>query len=374
MKYLSLEIEDLVEIYNYAPQVLLKNATKVSLTEDSLKKLSHNLVTLTAAKNGNYWLIEAQENNYWLFPKENIKIDAFKLETVKYLFQCHDYNSTSSNLITLIKPAKVSLMSNKIEWKLEELGEIKFVNSIPLGDSKLQIEAANQEIIQLQLQLEELIKERNKFQNDLKIVNENFDCRIQSEIQKQNQLIKLMGTYLHSNFHELKTQLTEIKQVLNVENRIMAPTSQTQNTNSHKDENEEVYHGLPHIHWLKEYNRNPASFEQYATQVIITKESIHNRRLGSNQSIFLENTRKGFFWVITDDDTIPTGKLLVPSANLKINEYKLETVQFLFELTGNISDNISDIYIKFTITKPAIVTSVEQGKYQLIETGVINFE
>ncbi|MEA5572380.1 hypothetical protein [Calothrix sp. UHCC 0171] len=216
-------------------------------------------------------------------------------------------------------------------------------------------------IPQLNKQLEE---EKNNFHHQ----NQNVIKNELTPLEKKLQQIEHLLSQILSTLNQRETAENTALQT-NIDNNNAnrnEPTSQVEDT--HQEINTVDTNNIP---WLKEYNRNPDSFEQYAKQeVTITAESIHNRRLGSNQTVFLEDTRKGNYWVFANDNTIVTGKYLLPKANLKFTEYSLETIQFLFELTGNTSDNSG----RFTIIKPAIVTLVEQGKWQLVDTGIIDFE
>ncbi|RAM51512.1 MAG: hypothetical protein C6Y22_10620 [Hapalosiphonaceae cyanobacterium JJU2] len=128
---------------------------------------------------------------------------------------------------------------------------------------------------------------------------------------------------------------------------------------------------IPHPH-LEEYNKDPESLEKKYNPILLslTAESIHQCRLGSSQPIFLEKNRRGNYWIIPEDNPATTGKYLVPKANFKLNEYSLETVQFLFQIYEENSHN----YSKFVVIKPASLISVDQDKWQLEEPGILKLE
>ncbi|MBD2360303.1 hypothetical protein H6G36_03655 [Anabaena minutissima FACHB-250] len=422
MQPFQLDISDLIEIYNHAPQILQKQAIKVSLTENSLIHKSNEPIILTSAKNGNYWIIATTEEDYWLFPKDNIKIDNFNLETFKCLFNFDNYHLQVASLLTLIKPAKISLMPNGREWKLEKLGKIAFIESSSSIDLKTQLELANQEITQLQLKLNEITKKSYLLQENLN----QLHPELQRERQERQQLLSLIETKLNQQGNEIsyiKNYVAEIKnQNLSATSKVDIPDSliltikkflhdtrilifteiNQHNLTYHNQKKEEVKtyykqlvsiikefenkqsdtspeHSIynPKLHyipsWLKSYNQNPESFEKYQhIPVSITDESVHQCRLGCSQPIILEYNKKGNYWIFSDNNNGSLELCLVPKANLKINEYGLETVKFLFEV---LEENFGN-YTKIKVIFPAILMSVQDEKWQwqLKSLGKLEFE
>ncbi|MFB2770955.1 hypothetical protein ACE1AT_16935 [Pelatocladus sp. BLCC-F211] len=127
----------------------------------------------------------------------------------------------------------------------------------------------------------------------------------------------------------------------------------------------------PNIPHLEEYNKDPESLEKYKPILLsITDETIHQCRLGITQPILLEKNRRGNYWIIPENEPAKIGKYLVPKANLKINEYSLETFKLLFEIDGENQNNSS----KFKVIKPALLIYIEQDTWQLKEPGIIKLE
>ncbi|PSB31201.1 hypothetical protein [Chlorogloea sp. CCALA 695] len=125
-----LQEQEIIEIYNSEPTSLLSSAVKVSVKPESIISTNKNEpIILANIGNGNYCLIPDTDINYWLLPKANLKIDQYRYETVKLLFECDEYELEFDNY-RLDKPAKVSLLPNEREWKLEERGVLRFVNSL----------------------------------------------------------------------------------------------------------------------------------------------------------------------------------------------------------------------------------------------------
>ncbi len=118
-----------VQDYNSDPNSLLKNAIKVSETEESISRRrsdSSQPVILGKESNGNYWVLTGVSSTDWLVPKINLSIDPYNIETVYSLFTCNGQPEYSHKL-TLLKPARVSRVSGRDEWQLEERGELQFI-------------------------------------------------------------------------------------------------------------------------------------------------------------------------------------------------------------------------------------------------------
>lgn len=125
---LSLTETEIVEIYNSDATSLLSNLIKVSVKQESTIRTNENEpILLASIGNGNYCILHNKDITYWLLPKPNLKIDRYRYETVKLLFDCRGYD-LEHNSFKLEKPAQVFLLPNEREWKLEERGELKFLN------------------------------------------------------------------------------------------------------------------------------------------------------------------------------------------------------------------------------------------------------
>lgn len=122
--------QEVVEIYNSEPSSLLSGAVKVSVKPESMINTNSNEpIILASIGNGNYCLVHDADISYWLLPKVNLKIDQYRYQTVKLLFECDEYELEFDDY-RLDKPAKVSMLPNEREWKLEERGILRFVNSL----------------------------------------------------------------------------------------------------------------------------------------------------------------------------------------------------------------------------------------------------
>ncbi len=139
---MSLQEQELVEAYNNAPNSLLSKVVKVSVKQESITAVGSTII-LASIGNGNYWIISHEDINYWLLPKARLRIDRYRYETVKLLFECNDYEPEYHSF-ELNKPAQVSMLANNSEWKLEKRGVLKFRN--PLKTTVVR-EKSNENII-----------------------------------------------------------------------------------------------------------------------------------------------------------------------------------------------------------------------------------
>jgi cell division protein FtsB len=81
-------------------------------------------VILTEESRGNYWLFSHDGLTY-VVPSQKLKIREDKLNEVKDLFDCENYQGFNYDNYTLIKPALVSKKANGI-WRLKEKGNLQF--------------------------------------------------------------------------------------------------------------------------------------------------------------------------------------------------------------------------------------------------------
>lgn len=143
---MSLKEQELVENYNTHPNSLLSLVVKVSVKQESITEINSNSVVLASIGNGNYWIIYDTDINYWLLPKAKLRIDRYRYETVKLLFDCNDYEIEYDSF-KLAKPAQVSILDNQGEWKLEKRGVLKFTNTLKFADTN-QKESNNEQPIE----------------------------------------------------------------------------------------------------------------------------------------------------------------------------------------------------------------------------------
>ncbi|MBW4664532.1 MAG: hypothetical protein KME01_10085 [Chroococcus sp. CMT-3BRIN-NPC107] len=121
---------ELVNTYNSNPKLLEQKAIRVSEPTDSIARRhtdSSQKIVLEKANNSNYWVIHDDGCvDCWLLPKSKLRIDQFRYETTKALFECNGYHPEYSTF-KLVKPAKViPLSADEQTWQLEEPGILEF--------------------------------------------------------------------------------------------------------------------------------------------------------------------------------------------------------------------------------------------------------
>jgi hypothetical protein len=160
---LSLSQSELCEIYHQVPQVLLKNAIKVTITENKpIQYPGSYEVFIADERNGNYWVITAEDRTQWLFPKVNFKINTYNLDRVKSLFECQGDKPENTREFSVKKPVRLSIIAVGSQWRLEEKGILEFGNNSILSKLKSELEQEKEECERLQSQLKPLMQERTE--------------------------------------------------------------------------------------------------------------------------------------------------------------------------------------------------------------------
>lgn len=115
------------------------------------------------------------------------------------------------------------------------------------------------------------------------------------------------------------------------------------------------------------YNHEPDRLLPYVIEVVESEDTIRERRAGSNVSpVFIKSKRRqGIYWIIEIQGII----YLVPKAQLKVNEFISNTIQFLFNCQ-NYQRGDSE---NFVLDKPAEVISLGDN-WELKEKGILQFE
>ncbi|WP_017296353.1 hypothetical protein [Geminocystis herdmanii] len=135
-KPINISEEELINIYNYTPQILAEYASPVSITADTYRRKSQENIYLESTINGYYWVIlteNAEDKFYWLVLNGNRKIDLHRFQNqIISLFNIiyEDDKKTNRNIIpALIKLSQLEILPSGTTWKLKEKGCISCVNS-----------------------------------------------------------------------------------------------------------------------------------------------------------------------------------------------------------------------------------------------------
>ncbi|PSB04281.1 hypothetical protein [Merismopedia glauca] len=392
---------DLIEIYNYLPQILLRKAIKILVKESDN---SGDRLILTEERNGNYWAIATEEKTNFLFPKAYYKINEFNINTVNQLFDCQNFESKETREFIVKKPAIVSRLPDAEQWKLEAKGILEFGNK-----SSSELEQLKNRCDRLQSQVEDLMQERDRLALELAELACDRLSEIRSqlvtkdEFKKEIELIKQERSQFSSQISQLQqnvsqtfsnyeawcqntnqsinsltTKVGEIQtkvaqlqeysrnnQRLNSVTQINAPTPTSSSVKPTEFRQVNLSQALSweEANLVSKYNNNPNIFTN-KIEVSETKESNDNRHGGSNQSPILEISRRGNYWIISESDFY----YLVPNPNLKLNEFNYKTVEAFFKY----HNYPKDFSQKLRLFKPAQVSPLPGGeKWELIQPGVI---
>lgn len=126
LKPLPLDQDELINLYNYAPQILAEYAISVSVTAESYRKKTEKTIYLEQTINGYYWVIlteDEQEKNYWLLPNgnRNIRVDRLK-DQIRLLFTLKGNKLLRTNFLTIKKLSRLEIEPSGLSWRLIEKG------------------------------------------------------------------------------------------------------------------------------------------------------------------------------------------------------------------------------------------------------------
>ena len=354
MVKINLSISEIIEIYNHVPRVLARKVIKVSPTNNYYLDHSQKQIFLTAKRNSNYWVITTEDNTSYLLPKNNLIINTFNLDTVKSLFNCEGSEQLDNKEFTVSVPAKISLMPNGKEWKLEEKGTLDFDPDSSELKLRSQLEQANQKCEQLQSQLIEKEKEQQQLTSQVAQLASEQLQEIRSHLVTKKELEKLQEqltlsktdynkqlqehfSQIESNaneqIHPLQTRLEDIEDYL--ENYLLEQFTQIisslerrlelveinksstipkpESPRSLKErQSEQIVQrprtespsrspshisNFPNPRLVETYSRDSSLLLKGAIEVSETQKSISDRSIGKSKTVTLENKNRGAYAV-----------------------------------------------------------------------------
>lgn len=188
----NLSEQQLVEIYNDVPQVLIHTAIIVELTPNSFRAKLHESIFLERIKTGKYWIVPTDKDIFWLVPSVALKINIHQVKSLQSLFDCYGDTPSSETNFIIIKPARVSILPSIKQWKLEERGMIKIYNPYNESPLKLELEQMKQERNQFAVLLEQSQKDCQDLKSQLQeMFNERKTLVSQMEfIEKRLELLE----------------------------------------------------------------------------------------------------------------------------------------------------------------------------------------
>ena len=215
-KSLTISLNQLINVYNDVSHILDVYAVTVSLSADSYRQQVKDQVILNQVTRGNYWviLLENEEGkNYYLLPNANIKLRIYRLKTISNLFAIKGENDGKQEEFTLIKPAKLEILSSGNEWRIKEKGELFLgkKSSTQRLVSELEKFTAHEDKIPASLQqLLKILTKINQGNSQLAKEIELLDSRLQ---KLEPQYVKLINLYYKNpnKFAELEGGDTKLK-------------------------------------------------------------------------------------------------------------------------------------------------------------------
>ena len=194
-KPINISEEELINIYNYAPQILAEYGTSVSVTADTYRGDNNENIYLEYTNSGYYWIILIENENgksYYLVFNGDRKINFNRLKNqIESLFIIQGDVSSISNNFSIEKLCKVDILPGGESWQLKAKGDIR---------SK--ISPANQLLEELEKLTNKEGKIPKNIQDLIKLLNEHYNSNLQTQ-DKQN--------LLEQNLSEITGELIDIK-------------------------------------------------------------------------------------------------------------------------------------------------------------------
>lgn len=186
----------LVDVYHEMPELLEKVAIKVNLTEGSYRQQTGENIYLKRSVDDVYWLLATNHETYWLFPKYGLRINpAIMDRNLDPLYNCLGLSSSRERNFNVNRPARLSLLPNGKEWKLEERGELDFRERSPSS--------------QLLRELKNIKEERQQIINDIKQLKDNYwQIKYElEELQQQRQNLQIQLEQMQAQIQQLSRSL-----------------------------------------------------------------------------------------------------------------------------------------------------------------------
>jgi hypothetical protein len=426
---LNLPIERFVEIYNDIPHLFTAYAIDVTLSEDSYFQ-QNNYITFQRLSRGNYWILptQASEDHAWLVPNPLKSIALNLAKSLEYSFERDFIATTEDNSFSLVTPAFVQRLPiiEPLSWKLLERGkisksqkpveqdrnlalsiaktqsdllaQIELTKSIGTKQEVIQsivskvadkVEAKNQELISLRLELDKSIDKSTQqsqeitwlrleldrlksVQNSpnsstatsneivsLKIDLEKLKADYQRQQKKKDQditeqvrsLVEQEITKLQSSssFSISTLPATTIESdIIDID---LVPSKPTSNSIQPKVENVDL------SPFAKIYNSGEKNF---LISYLLNKANLVQ---SDSLSIQLVEDRTGIYWIVPLNNST---NYLVPSLAPANQGKYFQGLANLFD--GNTND------LKFMLIKPAIVTVIQSSnpkRWKLEQKGLL---
>jgi hypothetical protein len=204
---LNLPIERFVEIYNDIPHLFTAYAIDVTLSEDSYFQ-QNNYITFQRLARGNYWILptQASEDNAWLVPNPLKSIALNLAKSLEYSFERDFVVTTDDNSFTLVTPALVQRLPiiAPLSWKLLERGKISKSQKPVEQDRNLALSIAKtQSDLSAQIELTKSIGTKQE-------VIQSIVSKVADKVEAKNQELISLRLELDNSINKSTQQSQEI--------------------------------------------------------------------------------------------------------------------------------------------------------------------
>lgn len=204
---LNLPIERFVEIYNDIPHLFTAYAIDVTLSEDSYFQ-QNNYITFQRLSRGNYWILPTQESedNAWLVPNPLKSIALNLAKSLEYSFERDFVATTDDNSFSLVTPALVQRLPiiEPLSWKLLERGKISKSQKPVEQDKNLALSIAKtQSDLSAQIELTKSIGTKQE-------VIQSIVSKVAAKVEAKNQELISLRLELDSSIDKSTQQSQEI--------------------------------------------------------------------------------------------------------------------------------------------------------------------
>ena len=391
-KPINISEEELINIYNYAPQILAEYGTPVSVTADTYRGDNNENIYLEYTNSGYYWIILIENENgksYYLVFNGDRKINFNRLKNqIESLFIIQGDVSPISNNFSIEKPCKVDILPGGESWQLKAKGDIR---------SK--ISPANQLLEELEKLTNKEGKIPKNIQDLIKLLNEHYNSNLQTQ-DKQNlleqNLSEITGELIDIKYqvdqdiNKLNIYFTNkisehIKDIYELINQLIfvkksndsdrdATSLQQQYSNSiHKETPPPPPPMSEDVRLINLYRENPQGLLKNAIRVSMTKDTVNKVLAGTWEALVeLENNnRQGEYYIVASNSNNGDFYLFL-DPHTPFNSQTLQQIKKsqLFICNGNLSQTLKGNQI--SIIKPAIVKQITKNKWALFQSGEID--
>ncbi len=378
----------LIQTYNEIVSLLSGYAIPVTLTPDSYRNLNGDSIILETTIKGNYWVITTLENKqhqYWLVPNSNLKFNIHQLKTIETLFTFKgNYNSQTTDFI-LQEPAILSLLPNNKHWKLLQPGILFFgenkttqpeMSPINTTVNNPQQAELNRQILSNLVTLKTTVKELND-----KVLTLEIDATVaQKEHQREQQKWQTEKQALNKKLQEFITSQSQLNNSIKSGDRLNYLSGQatlfTKNTDKSQSNliieasqqiQNDLKNKLSQFRHIYQQDKK-LILDKLVAKVTVSIETLENITLNKFETIILDNTHHGKYWIID----YANDYCLIPSDKLPISYYKSITItniaKTLFDFSGYYPE-----YSDFQLIRPATVSKVSSKQWKLEKKGKLIF-